>query len=653
MMPTSPRTGCLFRTHWMWVVLLLAGGCNAALTSFDVPAATWAGHEFVIAVTGTGGPGNNNPNGDYVGCVLQVPNGFTVTARGPGLPDEASLLQVYTAEPGHYLVSQSGFANTQTASTHFVVRAPLTAGQYTFKTALGGYAMTSSYHAVDPQNVTSFAQITAAPYVRTTTVAATTTDWFAVAAAGLPALQGRRPEFADVNHDGLADVISGPGPEVFLALPGGGFVNRSPAPVPSPLDAVAIGDFDGDGHLDFVHATRDVYFGDGTGNWTRVTLGPPTFGNVQTLTAGDFDRDGRSDIAECDSNGWVRCFRAEPGRTFRSLSYGLPGGGTVQAQLAFADVSGDGWPDLVCTSGMWLSSGIGTWQAVPNLAFGTRFALGDLIGDPRPEILTLNGGANGPLMVYTTSNGTTWGGSQIGVPNGNNLAFANVVAIGDLDADGTQELLLARTGPEAWRLVSGLLTPVPGSGLPARLGSSSNESPAVGHLLLTDVDGDGRSEVVAGPVRPGDWQPLLWQNLTTGLYPYGAGCSGGSYAAPALSAIGQPSRGNSAFGLAIGGGVPQGLTALWLGLSRQLRFGSTPLPLPLGGLGAPGCSLLAEDLAVHVLVASGAGTAGLPFPIPANPGLRYVSLYAQGAVLAPGANTLGALTTQGLGIRID
>jgi hypothetical protein len=47
------------------------------------------------------------------------------------------------------------------------------------------------------------------------------------------------------------------------------------------------------------------------------------------------------------------------------------------------------------------------------------------------------------------------------------------------------------------------------------------------------------------------------------------------------------------------------------------------------------------------------GAAASPLPVPNDLGLRYVSLFAQAAVLAPGANPLGALTSQGLAIRIE
>ncbi len=77
------------------------------------------------------------------------------------------------------------------------------------------------------------------------------------------------------------------------------------------------------------------------------------------------------------------------------------------------------------------------------------------------------------------------------------------------------------------------------------------------------------------------------------------------------------------------------------------------LPLDLGLLGAPGCTLWAgpESLAVSTFDAAGAIT--LPVPIPNHPSLQRVTVFAQGAAAAAGSNALGLAFTAGLAIRVE
>ena len=46
---------------------------------------------------------------------------------------------------------------------------------------------------------------------------------------------------------------------------------------------------------------------------------------------------------------------------------------------------------------------------------------------------------------------------------------------------------------------------------------------------------------------------------------------------------------------------------------------------------------------MHFVLADPAGLASVPMPIPNNPALRRLLLFAQGATSAPGANALGWL----------
>src|SRR5262252_2971906 len=102
------------------LVLLAAGlsvtGCTLTLTTFVVPQQVWTLQEFEVVVKAN----TNNTISGNAACILQLPVGFTVEGSVPVYPnnqpafsftptrDDPTLLQNYTAEPGHYLASFSG-----------------------------------------------------------------------------------------------------------------------------------------------------------------------------------------------------------------------------------------------------------------------------------------------------------------------------------------------------------------------------------------------------------------------------------------------------------------------------------------------------------------------------------------------------------------
>jgi hypothetical protein len=117
----------------------------------------------------------------------------------------------------------------------------------------------------------------------------------------------------DVNGDGRTDLATTnvrDGVEVYVQTAEGGW-RGAPSTALSALaagaTAVALGDLDGDGHLDLVaggRRTRNttsglfVFFGDGTGQWQEVDAGLPPDGYpfIWGITLADVNRDGRLDI---------------------------------------------------------------------------------------------------------------------------------------------------------------------------------------------------------------------------------------------------------------------------------------------------------------------------------------------------------------------
>jgi hypothetical protein len=124
-----------------------------------------------------------------------------------------------------------------------------------------------------------------------------------------------------------------------------------------------------------------------------------------------------------------------------------------------------------------------------------------------------------------------------------------------------------------------------------------------------------------------------------------AGCSGNLKQQPRQWPASAPSLG-STLNLDYSQLPASSAGLLIFGLQTQ-SWGGLPLPLPLDALGMPGCAL-AQDYFLSAPFASDAnGDAKLAFPIPAISGLSGVPLLFQGFILAPGANSTGAVMTNG------
>jgi hypothetical protein len=139
---------------------------------------------------------------------------------------------------------------------------------------------------------------------------------------------------------------------------------------------------------------------------------------------------------------------------------------------------------------------------------------------------------------------------------------------------------------------------------------------------------------------------------------FGSGCAGSTALTPRMAADTQwnsaPVLGGLFFVLI--DQLPAGqLTLGFLGVSNQ-SWGGQPLPLSLQGIGMPGCDLLvAPEVTRNLGLSSTNGAVSWVTSVPNTASLTGTVFFQQAAVLAPGANAAGALTTnagQGIvGIR--
>jgi len=305
---------------------------------------------------------------------------------------------------------------------------------------------------------------------------------------------------ADVNGDGIPDVITSGGPYLSILL-GNGNGTFTPGlttmPAGPELGLLVPVDLNGDGIIDLVINAGGneigVLFGNGD-----ATFQPPIyyFGGHDTLCGGlvvaDFTGNGIQDaVLSCNSGIWF----------FTGLGAGIfsagalmpinPAGATASSTLVTADFNGDGEPDLAVAYGspgsgaspgflLLLGNGDGTFQSSVYYSapvWPEWMAVGDLNHDALRDIL-LGGGS----IFLNNGKGAFAGPIAISLPPGKG-------AIGDVNGDHIADIVTAdgyvmlglgdlKFAPPVWYPVA----------------SGANPTNAV----LADLRGKGLTDIVAG-----------------------------------------------------------------------------------------------------------------------------------------------------------
>jgi hypothetical protein len=269
---------------------------------------------------------------------------------------------------------------------------------------------------------------------------------------------------------------------------------------------VAVGDFLGDGRLDLVTANRDgsvsVLPGNGDG-----TFGAPlvtTVGGVLTSVAvGDFNRDGKPDIVVGTSTG-LSVLLGNGNGTFRlestipfPIDPAMPDITEPVTSVAVASFRGNGVQDIVADGRLLLGNGDGTFSAPVNLNLGAAgalvsLAIGDFNGDGKLDIVTSN-------AAPSSSSGSPSLGFLAGNGDGtfqpiqltNVGEAANALAVGAFNADGKLDVVLASsTG-------SNTVTVLPANGKGGfQTAPSVPADVAPDAIAAGDFNGDGRTDLV-------------------------------------------------------------------------------------------------------------------------------------------------------------
>ena len=210
----------------------------------------------------------------------------------------------------------------------------------------------------------------------------------------------------DFNHDGAIDIASVHfDNSVGILINAGDGAFREPVTyamsVLSPqAEAIAVGDFNGDGSLDVAVSCGGypgnvgVMFNAGDGTFSAESVTYAIGGGSGMIAVGDFNGDGAPDLAVTNSiDGTVSVLlNAGDGTFAQQVTYSAGGAPGDAYSLAVADFNGDGANDLAVVGGasaviVLLNAGDGTFaKQVTYAPPAGRVLVADFNGDGRPDL---------------------------------------------------------------------------------------------------------------------------------------------------------------------------------------------------------------------------------------------------------------------------
>ncbi|MGQ0591626.1 MAG: FG-GAP-like repeat-containing protein [Gammaproteobacteria bacterium] len=213
--------------------------------------------------------------------------------------------------------------------------------------------------------------------------------------------------------------------------------------------AIAVGDFDSDGKedlaiADFAEDRLYVRLGNGDGTFTDAG-GVNGLSRPFDVVVGDFNADGTEDLAVAagvSPNFDIAVLRGQGDGTFQPLLPIQMGDAVVQS-LAVGDFNGDSRDDLAATSfsqvHVRLGNGNGTFAGGVDIPFDrspASVATGDFDGNGSEDLAVILNAAPVRLGILPgKGNGAFDPVKIVGLPN-----FATKLAVGDFDADGREDL---------------------------------------------------------------------------------------------------------------------------------------------------------------------------------------------------------------------
>lgn len=353
----------------------------------------------------------------------------------------------------------------------------------------------------------------------------------------------------DINGDGIADIVAGGFDaqhlQVFLGdghgnFPTSQFVSFGGDSEPSGL---AVGDIDGNGHIDIVVALQDehaihVLRNQGSGNFT-VSAQLPVGAYASAPVLVDLDSDGQLDIvAAVPAQHRLVVFRGDgSGGWLPPSQHPLPT--AVQPNnLAVADFDGDGYLDVISANangpfgGGNLPGSVTVFRGdgqgglispvsiqLEGIGRADAIVAADFNGDGRPDVATIRPLANSISVLLNNGGGGFFTPFQV-----SSGALPSALTVADATGNGILDLITANVTGESVGIVPG--DGAGGFGHPGQY--------AVGNyphaLVVADFTGKGQPEIAVANTFSNDVSILIGSPdgglIEAGRYPVGPGPTG-------------------------------------------------------------------------------------------------------------------------------